>query len=263
MNVRINKGCENKQVGTRAIQGKVYLVGGGPGDPELLTLRAASLIATADCIFHDDLVPLLLLEGARTDAQIHNVGKRAGRKSITQDQINGLLIESALSGKSVVRLKIGDPMLFGRAAEELEALRAASIPCEVIPGITAAFAAAASLQAPLTDRRHASKVTFVTGHRAEEGEKPSERGLALGDATIALYMPGSDYERLANGLIASGYSPATPCMVISRCSLEDEQTASLLLSELAAHPPLPAPSILLVGTVLEVSPGYKKVTSTF
>lgn len=241
---------------TSAEQGKVYLVGAGPGDPELLTVRAASLLASADCIFHDDLVPVAVLNGVREDAVVRNVGKRSGRKSITQEQINELLIETALSGKSVVRLKVGDPMLYGRAGEELEALRAAAIPCEVIPGVTAAFAAAASLQTPLTDRRHASKVIFLTGHHAEANQTTPHWEQLPHNATLAIYMPGSNYEQLATDLREAGVSTDTPCTIISHGSLSSQQVVKMRVSEMASHPPLPAPSIVLVGTAL--GPASKK-----
>ena len=236
---------------TSAEGGKVYLVGAGPGDPELLTVRAAALLASADCIFYDDLVPVAILHGVREDALVRNVGKRSGRKSITQEEINGLLIEAAHSEKSVVRLKIGDPMLFGRAGEELEALRAASIPCEVVPGVTAAFAAAASLQTPLTDRRHASKMIFLTGHHAETNQTTPHWERLPHNATLAIYMPGSNYEQLATDLLEAGISADTPCAIISHSSLSSQQVAKLRISEMASHPPLPAPAIVLVGAAVK------------
>jgi uroporphyrin-III C-methyltransferase len=148
---------------THAIKGRVYLVGAGPGDPELLTLRALRLLETADVIFHDDLVPDEVLELVHRHALITSVGKRCGRPRITQAEIHTLLIDSARAGQSVVRLKSGDPLVFGRAGEEIAALRAANVPFEVVPGVTAAFAAGAALALPLTDRKSASKLILCTG----------------------------------------------------------------------------------------------------
>jgi uroporphyrin-III C-methyltransferase len=232
-----------------AEKGKVYLVGAGPGDPELLTVRAASLLATADFIFHDDLVSAEILKAAHAGTTVENVGKRRGTKTITQEQINHLLIRSARDGKSVVRLKAGDPMLFGRAGEEMEALHAAAIPFEVVPGITAGFAAASALQVALTDRRLASKVVFLTGHRA--GNEASEHwGHFPEDATLIIYMPGSDYARLAAQLMRSGIKQQTPSVVVSNVATEREQFLYTTMQELAHTHPLPAPCVILVGAAL-------------
>ena len=146
--------------------GTVYLVGAGPGDPDLLTVKALRLIQSAQVILHDDLVPQAILALASSNAEIVNVGKRCGTKTITQDDINALMIQHARAGKAVVRLKSGDPLIFGRAAEEMTALVAAVVPFEVVPGITAAFAAAAAIGCSLTDRNSASNVIFSTGHHA-------------------------------------------------------------------------------------------------
>lgn len=235
----------------QAEKGMVYLVGAGPGDPELLTVRAASLIRTADYIFHDDLVAPEILQLARPDAAIENVGKRCGNKSITQDGINRLLIHSARSGCSVVRLKTGDPMLFGRAGEEIEALQAASVPFKVAPGITAGSAAAAALQISLTDRRLASKVMFLTGHRAgADTDKPW--GKLPEDATLVIYMPGPDYARLAAQLAESGVAAQTPCIVVSNVATAKERSLHTTLHELARVAALPAPCVVLVGAALGV-----------
>jgi uroporphyrin-III C-methyltransferase len=143
---------------THAEKGTVYLVGAGPGDPELLTVRASRLLASCDVVLHDDLVPPAILDAANPRAWILNVGKRCGTKNVTQEEINFLMIDQARKGQRIVRLKIGDPLVFGRAAEEMDALRAAGVTFEVVPGITAAFAAAAELQCSLTDRRSASSI---------------------------------------------------------------------------------------------------------
>ena len=182
--------------------GKVYLVGAGPGDPDLLTVKAVRLIRSADVILHDDLVPQAILDYASPSAEIVNVGKRCGTKTITQEEINALMIEHARENRSVVRLKSGDPLIFGRAAEEMDALAEAGIAFQVVPGITAAFAAAAAIGCSLTDRRSASNVIFSTGHHAQShNEAPLPE---LEDATRVVYMPGRDLTLLAQEWLAAG-----------------------------------------------------------
>src|SRR5713226_8045631 len=149
--------------------GKVYLVGAGPGDPELLTLKALKLLRLADVVLHDELIGPEILASVPSSAQVHNVGKRCGRKSITQEAINALLVKQALLGLQVVRLKGGDPLIFGRGGEEIEALRKANIDFEIVPGVTAALGAAAAAQIPLTHRELASAVVFLTAHHADAG----------------------------------------------------------------------------------------------
>src|SRR5713226_2799671 len=146
--------------------GKVYLVGAGPGDPELLTLKALKLLRLADVVLPDELIGPEILASVPSSAQVHNVGKRCGRKSITQEEINALLVNHALLGLQVVRLKGGDPLIFGRGGEEMEALRKANIDFEIVPGVTAALGAAANAQIPLTHRQVASAIVLVTGHLA-------------------------------------------------------------------------------------------------
>ena len=234
-----------------AEKGKVYLVGAGPGDPELLTLRAASLMQTADCIFHDDLVAPEILTLAGASALVENVGKRCGNKTITQEQINHLLVEKAKAGNSVVRLKTGDPLLFGRGGEEIEALHKDSVPFEIVPGITAGFAAAAALEASLTDRRLASKVIFLTAHRAQSGEEASFGPLPE-DATLVIYMPGSEYARLARQLGDARVAPETPCMIVSGASTPQEQVLHTSVGDLAQTAKLPAPCVVLAGKALSI-----------
>lgn len=234
-----------------AEKGKVYLVGAGPGDPELLTMRAASLMQTSDCVFHDDLVATDILKLARPGAVVENVGKRCGNKTITQEQINDLLVKRAQAGYSVVRLKTGDPMLFGRGGEEIEALQQNSIPFEIVPGITAGFAAAAALHASLTDRRLASKVVFLTAHRAKSGEEAIFDPLPT-DATLVIYMPGSDYARLARQLTDAGITSETPCAIVSCVSTSQEQILSITVGDLTNIQALPAPCVVLVGKALVV-----------
>ena len=199
-----------------AARGTVSLVGAGPGDPELLTLKALRAIQKADVILHDDLVPPAILELASPHAEILNVGKRCGSKSITQDEINAMMIEHAGNNRAVVRLKSGDPLVFGRAAEEIDALNTASIPIEIVPGITAAFAAAAAIGRSLTDRRCASNVVFSTGHHAQShNNAPLPQ---IEDTTRVVYMPGRDLALLAEQWLQEGLPADFPCAVISNAA---------------------------------------------
>jgi uroporphyrin-III C-methyltransferase len=237
---------------TCAGKGTVYLVGAGPGDPELLTLRALRLLETADVIFHDDLVPPEILALAHRHALITSVGKRCGRPRITQAEIHTLLIDSARAGQSVVRLKSGDPLIFGRAGEEIAALQAASVPFEVVPGVTAAFAAGAALALPLTDRKRASKLILCTGHHAAGSDpKPLWSGPLPDDATLAIYMPGRDTARLAAELDATGLAADIPCCAISHAATPRQSYATARLEGLAALTCGPAPVLLLVGRAME------------
>ena len=226
------------------VPGTVYLVGAGPGDPELLTIRAARVIGKASCILHDDLVPDEILSLVARDALVCNVGKRCGHKYIEQQQIHRLMIEHARASHSVVRLKSGDPMIFGRAGEEVCALREAGIPFEVIPGITAASAAAAAAGISLTDRRGASRVLFTTGHHASPGRKfcPSYAP----DTTVVRYMPGRDHEGSGEELIQAGWPAETHCIIVSHAARLTQQICQTALADLAAVEPLPAPSILFL-----------------
>lgn len=224
--------------------GTVYLTGAGPGAPDLLTLRARALIRTADCILHDDLVPAAILATARPDARIVNVGKRCGQKLVTQEQIHKWMIEYAREGRSVVRLKGGDPGLFGRAAEEIAALEQAGVPFEIVPGVSAPLAAAAAAGVSLTDRDRSSRVVFTTRHRA--GNEAGGISAQDNGSTLALYMPGKDYAALQEELLGKGWSSDTKCIVVSAVSQPSQQIASVPLSELAVLKPLPAPALILV-----------------
>ena len=230
---------------TRAVAGHVALVGAGPGDPELLTLKAVRFIESADVILHDDLVPEAILGLAAPAAEIVNVGKRCGTKTITQEEINALMIEHARAGRRVVRLKSGDPLLFGRAAEEMDALNEAGIPYEIVPGISAAFAAAAALGRSLTDRDWASHVIFSTGHHAQSHNR--EALPALESGTRVIYMPGRDLNLLAAEWLAEGLPADLPCAVVSRAAQPDQQVVHTTLGELASIAPAAAPSILIAG----------------
>jgi uroporphyrin-III C-methyltransferase / precorrin-2 dehydrogenase / sirohydrochlorin ferrochelatase len=228
--------------------GKVWLVGAGPGDPDLLTVKALRLIQSAHVVLHDDLVPRAILELART-AEIVNVGKRCGAKSITQEEINELMIEQARNGRRVVRLKSGDPLIFGRAAEEMAALAEADVAFEVVPGITAAFAAAAAIPCSLTDRNSASNVTFSTGHHAQSHSDAQVR--AREDATRVVYMPGRDLRLLAAEWLAEGLPPEFPCAVVSRAAQPGQTVFRTTLGELGDAQPVQAPSLLLAGWAVQ------------
>ena len=224
--------------------GKVWLVGAGPGDPDLLTVKALRLIQSAHVILHDDLVPPAILDLGR-HAETINVGKRCGVKNITQEEINALMIEHVRNGRRVVRLKSGDPLIFGRAAEEMAALAEARVQFEVVPGITAAFAAAAAIPCSLTDRDSASILTFSTGHHAASHNQTQLPQLE--DATRVVYMPGRDLRMRAAQWLAEGLPPEFPCTVISRAAQQDQEILHTTLGQLGDTAPAAAPSILLAG----------------
>ena len=234
------------------VNGKVHLVGAGPGDPELLTLKAARLLANADVVFYDALVSREVLSMISHDAELIDVGKRAGRKLLTQDEINSLLVSYAKENKIVIRLKGGDPLLFGRAGEEMEALRLAQLDFEIVPGITAAVGAAAGARISLTDRRLASQVLFTTFSRGETGHL-SDGGLNWAaitpETTIAIYMPGTHYGEVAERLIENGLSRETPCVVVSQATRAEQQIRWSTIALLGNETQLPAPSLLIVGRV--------------
>lgn len=231
---------------TIAEKGRVYLVGAGPGDPELLTMKAAALLGSADLVLHDDLVPAAVLAMAGGQALVISVGKRCGAKRVHQPEIHSMMIEAARRRLSVVRLKSGDPLVFGRAAEEMDALRAAAVSFEVVPGITAAFAAAAQIGCSLTDRRSASSIELHTGHKAAE----TEQGAHSTGATRVLYMPGRSFHAVAEERRKAGDAGTTPCCVISRAAQPDQDIQWSTLAELADVTPGPAPVLLLMGEAL-------------
>jgi uroporphyrin-III C-methyltransferase len=235
-----------------AQKGTVYLVGAGPGDPDLLTLRAARLLATADVVLHDDLVPDAIVQMANSHALITSVGKRCGRPRITQAGIHELMIDSACRNLSVVRLKSGDPLVFGRAAEELNALREANIPAEVIPGVSAVFAAGATLQLPLTDRRTASKLILISGSHAADKTNPPPmwQGPLPGDATLAIYMPGRDLTVLAADLRTHGVPADMPCVAISSAATPQQTAAAATLADFGTLQPGRAPLLILIGRAM-------------
>jgi len=225
--------------------GKVYLVGAGPGDPDLLTVKALRLIQTAGVVLHDDLVPQAILDLAAPDAAVVNVGKRCGAKTITQEEINALMVARASEHRVVVRLKSGDPLIFGRAAEEMAALAEAGVAFEVVPGITAAFAAAAAVGCSLTGRDSASNVIFSTGHHAQShNHAPLPE---LEDATRVVYMPGRDLGLLVQEWLDMGLPPEFPCAIISHAAQPDQQVRCSTLGELGELKPTLAPSLLIAG----------------
>ena len=231
-------------------RGKVFLVGAGPGDPELLTLKAAKVLRSADVVLHDELVSAEILRLIPSRARLVNVGKRCGKMSTPQAHINRLLLESALLGLQVVRLKGGDPFIFGRGGEELEALRAAEIEVEVVPGITAALGAAAAVQVPLTHREVSSTLILVTGSSKQSNHVANWPDSLPSNATVVVYMPGHDLQALQDRLLASGVAPEVPCAIISGATNESEQVHVTTVSNLFAAPRLLAPKLVVVGEVV-------------
>ena len=235
--------------------GAVALVGAGPGDPELLTLRAVRLLQSADVVLYDDLVLPGTLDFARREALKINVGKRGYKPSCTQEDISALMIEHARAGKFVVRLKGGDPMVFGRAGEEIAALRLAGIEVNVTPGVTAASAAAASLQASLTERVTARRLQFITAH-THQGKLPEDfdwRALADPRATTAVYMGLKTLAPLCERLIAEGLAPDTPAVLVERAAWEGERHIAGTLRDISAKAEAAAPAgpcMVLIGAAL-------------
>jgi len=230
------------------VAGRVYLLGAGPGDPELLTLKAAKLLARSDVVLYDSLVSEEVLALVSQQALLVNVGKRAGQKLLTQEEINSLLASYAKAGKRVVRLKGGDPLLFGRAGEEMEALRRAGIEFEIVPGITAAVGAAAAAKISLTDRRMASQVLFTTFSR-DENDNWLNWAAITPQTTIAIYMPGTHYGQVAARLIENGIAADSPCVIVSHATRAGQQVRFTNLAALSDGDQLQAPSLLLVGRV--------------
>jgi uroporphyrin-III C-methyltransferase len=235
--------------------GKVYLVGAGPGDPDLLTVRALKLIERVYLILHDELVSAEILACAGPRARVVNVGKRCGAKKITQAEINEQMVDAARAGLEVVRLKSGDPAIFGRLAEEIDALEAAGIPFQIVPGVTAGLAAAASLQVSLTDRRKSSRVIVIANHQAHGGAAAAKKtdwtGLVRDDVTLVIYMPGQDFASLRAELIEAGMSADFPAVMVSRASTGAEKRKCTTLGDLDKLAPVESPSVLLIGRALD------------
>jgi uroporphyrin-III C-methyltransferase/precorrin-2 dehydrogenase/sirohydrochlorin ferrochelatase len=235
------------------LNGEVTLVGAGPGDPELLTLKALRALQDADVILHDRLVSAAVLDLARRDATRISVGKAAGSIGTTQSEINALLIEHALRGKRVVRLKGGDPFIFGRGGEELEALAQAQISFSVVPGVTAAAGCAAYAGIPLTHRDFAHSVTFVTGHADPEAKEPDWRALALPGTTTVFYMGLAQLDHIAARLIQHGAPPSLPAGIIAQGTLPNQRVITATLATIGAvssRENVESPALLGVGEVV-------------
>ncbi|WP_126174071.1 uroporphyrinogen-III C-methyltransferase [Altericroceibacterium xinjiangense] len=231
--------------------GTVYLVGAGPGDPDLLTLRAARLVEQAGLIVHDGLVDPAILAMARPDAELVSVAKSRARHTLPQDEINALLVREALAGRDVVRLKGGDPLVFGRGGEEAEACHAARIPVEIVPGISAAMGAAAAAQIPLTHREDASIVSFVAGQCKGLAEQ-DWAGLAGKGRTLVIYMGVKTAPMIAEKLMEDGLSPETPVALIENAA---RPAMRVLRGPLAGLPQLveqhrvKSPALIVIGSV--------------
>jgi uroporphyrin-III C-methyltransferase len=232
------------------MNGKVYLVGAGPGDPELLTVKALRLLRAAEVVLHDDLVAPEILDLIAPSAQVQSVGKRAGSKAIRQEEINFLMVTLAASGRQVVRLKSGDPLVFGRAGEEIEALRRANIEYEIVPGVTSALGAAASVGIPLTHRQYSSNLVLTTGQRASDNDDAQWSNAAASHSTLVVYMPGPACEQTSQRLITAGFGRETPCAIISRATTAAQRMHLTTVSDLADAPKLPSPTLLVVGDVV-------------
>src|SRR5450830_775445 len=247
--------AEVKGLGTALENGSVALVGAGPGDPELLTLRAVRALQSADVILFDDLVSRDVLDFARREARKMLVGKTGFGPSCKQDDINALMVSLAKQGKRVVRLKGGDPLIFGRAGEEIAACKTANIAVDIVPGITAAQGAASRLGIPLTDRKHARRLQYVTGH-GKDGTLPKDldwQSLADPATTTAIYMPTRTLAALVAKATAEGLDPKTPALAIARATRPDQAVVAGPIGELAerlAQAALPGPVLVMLGRII-------------
>ncbi|MCG8511974.1 MAG: siroheme synthase CysG [Rhodospirillales bacterium] len=242
----------NRPRGRDAEAGLVSIVGAGPGDPDLLTFKAMRALQNADVVLYDRLVAPEILDYARRDADRVNVGKGKGRPSASQDQIHALMIKHARAGQRVVRLKAGDPFVFGRGGEELEVLRSHGIDTEVVPGVTAAMGCAGATGIPLTHRDVTSAVTFVTGHGQSGGTAPDWSALAKSAHTLVIYMGVSTAAEIAGNLIAHGLAPSTPVAVIENGTRANQKTVRgdlAGLAELITDSGIKGPAIIIVGEV--------------
>ena len=230
--------------------GKVYLIGAGPGDAELLTLKALRLLKSADAVLHDELIGPDVMALIPAGIEVENVGKRCGKKSARQEYINSRLVYHASLGRQVVRLKGGDPLLFGRGGEEIDALRKAGIDFEIVPGVTAALGAASSAQIPLTHRNVSSALMVLTSHHASASEQDPWPSHIPPNVTLVVYMPGYAYEVTRNKLLRAGISANTPCAVISQATSPEEHVFRTTVKELHLTPHFPAPTLLVVGDVV-------------
>jgi len=235
--------------------GKVFLVGAGPGDPDLLTLRAARLLARADVVVYDHLVGDGVLDLIAPAAERLYVGKQRGRHALSQPEINALLVRLARQGREVIRLKGGDPFVFGRGGEELQALAAQRVAFEVVPGITAACGVASYAGIPLTHRDHAQACLFVTGHLKDGSCDLDWPALARPRQTVVIYMGLTALADICDQLVAHGLPPHTPAAVVQQGTTLDQQVVSATLSDLAAHVAdagLQSPCLIIVGEVVRL-----------
>ncbi|MBW5799967.1 uroporphyrinogen-III C-methyltransferase [Halomonas elongata] len=242
--------------------GRVFLVGAGSGDVELLTLKAARLLRDADAVVYDRLVGDEILALIPAGRERYYVGKARGQHSVAQAEIGALMVRLAGEGKWVVRLKGGDPGVFGRMGEELAALDAAGIDSEIVPGITAASAACASMGIPLTDRGHAQQLRLITAQQCREGGEPDWPALARRDETLVFYMGLSRVEAICNGLRSAGLPDDWPIMLVANASLPGQEalvgTLADMPERLAAHP-LPSPCLIIVGSVVRLAEARRLV----
>ena len=235
------------------IRGRASLVGAGPGDPELLTLKAARLIAEADAILYDKLVSAEVLKLAKPGARLVDVGKRCGRHSMQQDAINRLILTHARAGRHVVRLKGGDPFVFGRGGEELETLREAGVPVEVVPGITTALAVGAALQVPLTHRGISRSLHLLTAHNHADALPDHDWAALARGGTLAVYMGVRTLPLLTARLLAAGMDSATPAAAVQNATLPSEQRLFGTLATIAAQVTESGgdgPTMVLIGAVV-------------
>lgn len=245
--------------------GKVFLVGAGPGDPDLLTLKAVRCLAAAEVVIHDALIDPIVLELVPKRAERIYAGKRCGRHGATQDEINALLVHHARLGRTVVRLKGGDPFLFGRGGEEARALVAAGIEYEVVPGVTAGTAVPALAGIPVTQRGLASAVTFVTGHPGSGQGAVDWSGLARVPGTLVVFMGLHGLAAIARALIDGGRAPSTPAAAISNGTMPDQRIVVGTLEDLPARvegAALPAPTLLVIGEVVSMRASLLSVVRT-
>ncbi len=246
------------------VEGRVTLVGAGPGDPDLLTVKALRALQDADIVFYDELVTPEILDRARRDAARVPVGRRVGKPGIGQDAIHRLLIDAAKLGQRAVRLKGGDPFIFGRGGEEIEALRDAGVAYSVIPGITAGLGAAAESEVPLTFRHEALRITFLTAHKARDAETVDWSGLTDQKMTVVVYMGITAAEAIRSGLLAAGRSPETPVGVFARATRPDAKSVVGTLDHLPAlvRQIEGGPAILVIGDVVSHSAPWRNSNFT-
>ncbi|MGS2723709.1 uroporphyrinogen-III C-methyltransferase [Porticoccus sp. GXU_MW_L64] len=236
--------------------GQVSLVGAGPGDPDLITVKALRLLQQADAIVYDRLANPALLEYAPAHCKMINVGKKKHRHTLPQDDINQVLVTLAQQGKQVVRLKGGDPFVFGRGGEELDELHKHNIRCQVVPGVTAATGCAAALQIPLTHRDHAHALTFITAHRKNDQLELNWDLVMHNDGTVVFYMGLSNLSNICSELLERGCTPSKPIAVIANGTTKNQQLVIGNLSNIAAkltENPLPSPALIVLGDVVNAN----------